>query len=218
MSKQVERELPVRMALAVVGLSIVLSGCFPLAAAGVASGTLAATDRRSIGTQLDDRSIQLKVANRLSNRFGEAASVSTTVYGRRVLLSGEVADESVKQAVEAEASRIEGVRLIVNEVAVMPKASVSSRSNDTLLTTKVKASLVEAQDVFANAFKVTTERGTVYLMGRVSEREAKRAAEIAAAVPGVSRVVKITDIISEEELKGLMATPSAEPSASNPRP
>jgi osmotically-inducible protein OsmY len=117
-----------------------------------------------------------------------------------VLLTGEVPSEADKVGVEQAVARIENVRSIVSELAVMGTTSLTARSNDTILTSKVKASFVDAKDLFANAFKVVTERGTVYLMGRVTEREANRASDIARGVSGVQKVVRVFDMITEAEL------------------
>ena len=196
------------LALLVLAVTPVLNGCFTLAAAGMATGTLAATDRRTVGTQVEDRGIQLKTSGKASS-FGDDVHVNTTVYNRRVLITGEVPDEATKAAVEREIATVENVQYVINELVVAGKTSLTSRSNDTLITGKVKAAMIDAKDVFASAFKITTERGTVYLMGLVTAREAQRAAEVAAAVAGVERVVKITDTISENELQKMTVTPPA---------
>jgi osmotically-inducible protein OsmY len=118
-----------------------------------------------------------------------------------VLLTGEVRDEQMKAAVEREVAAIEGVQSVVNELEVAGASSFTSRSNDTLITGKVKASFVDAKDVYANAIKVVTERGTVYLLGRVTQREGQMAGEVTRGVGGVQKVVKIFEYISEDELK-----------------
>ena len=105
-------------------------------------------------------------------------------------------------------ARVENVRSVVNELAIAGASSLTSRSNDALLTTKVKASLVDARDLYANAFKVVTERGIVYLMGRVTEREAARGAEVASTVPGVQKVVRVFEILGEDELRALKIEPA----------
>lgn len=184
-----------------------LQGCFTLAATGMATGTLAAIDRRTVGTQVEDRTIQIKALSRISNKFGEGVHANITVYNRRMLLTGEVPDAAVSAEIEREVSSIENVRLIVNELSVEPKSSLSSHSNDTLITGKVKAAMIDAKDVFVNAFKVTTERGIVYLLGSVTAKEAQRAAEVVSNVGGVVKVVKVLDIISEEDLQRMSATP-----------
>jgi osmotically-inducible protein OsmY len=158
------------------------------------------TDRRTSGTQIDDQAIELKGVKRVSETIGERGSVSVTSYNRVVLITGAVPTEADKAAVEQSISRIENVRSVVNELAIGIPSSFGGRSSDTLLTSKVKASMVDAKDVQVNAYKVVTERGVVYLMGRVTEREANRAADIARGVSGVQKVVKVFEVVSEAEL------------------
>jgi osmotically-inducible protein OsmY len=186
---------------AALAATTLLGACAPLLLGGAVAGTaLMVTDRRTSGTQVEDQTIELKAMTRVRETVGDRGHVNATSYSRLVLLTGEVPNEADKAAVEQAVGRIENVRAIVNELAVMGSASLTSRSNDTILTSKVKASFVDAKDVFANAFKVTTERGTVYLMGRVTEREANRASDIARGVSGVQKVVRVFEVISEAEL------------------
>lgn len=188
-----------------------LQGCLGLAVGGTVVGTLAATDRRTLGAQTEDRGITLKGESRIAKLTGDAGHVNVTSFNRRVLLTGEVRDAQMKSMVEREAAAIEGVVSVVNELEVAGVSSLTSRSNDALITGKVKASFVDAKDLFANSFKVVTERGNVYLMGRVTEREATRGAQVAAGVPGVRKVIKVFEYISEEDLKKM--TLSSEPQA-----
>jgi osmotically-inducible protein OsmY len=118
-----------------------------------------------------------------------------------VLLTGEVKDDAMKQTVEREVSAIEGVQSVVNELEIAGPSSLTSRSSDSLITTKVKASFVDTKDLYANAIKVTTERGIVYLMGRVTPREGELAGEVARGVSGVQKVVKVFEYITEGEYK-----------------
>jgi osmotically-inducible protein OsmY len=186
---------------AALAAATLLGACAPLLVGGAVAGTaLMVTDRRTSGTQVEDQAIELKALTRVRETVGDRGHVNATSYSRLVLLTGEVPSDADKAAVEQAVGRIENVRSIVNELAVMGSASLTSRSNDTILTSKVKASFVDAKDVFANAFKVVTERGTVYLMGRVTEREANRASDIARGVSGVQKVVRVFEVISEAEL------------------
>lgn len=192
-----------RPALLLAGLAAatLMSACAPLLVGGAVVGTsMVVTDRRTSGTQLEDQSIELKAKTRVREAVGERGHVNITSYNRTVLLTGEVAADVDKVAVEQAVAKIEGVRTVVNELAVMGSSSIASRSNDAVLTSKVKASYIDAKDVFANAIKVITERGTVYLMGRVTEREANRASDIARGVSGVQKVVKVFEVITEAEL------------------
>jgi osmotically-inducible protein OsmY len=195
-----------------------LSGCLPLVVGGaVVGGTLVATDRRTSGAQLEDEGIELRSVNRLREAFLERVHINATSYNRQVLLTGEVPTEADKVRAQEIVSRVENVRSIVNELAVLGNSTLTARSSDALVTGRVKASFVDAKDLYANAFKVITERGTTYLMGRVSQREADRATEIARTTPGVQRVVRVLEIISEEELQRLLPQP-AKPSTTPRNP
>jgi osmotically-inducible protein OsmY len=169
-----------------------------------------ATDRRTSGSVVEDEGIELRSSSRIKDALGDRGHINVTSYNRQVLLSGEVPSAQDKQLVEQIVSRVDNVRNIVNELAVMGNASLTQRSSDSLITGRVKASLVDAKDLFSNAFKVVTERGTTYIMGRVTEREAKRATQVVSSTSGVQKVVRIFEIISEEEL-ARMLPPPAEP-------
>lgn len=183
-----------------------LSGCFPLVMGGAVMGGMVAVDRRTSGTQLEDQSIELKGINRVHEATGGGRGhISITSYNRVVLLTGEAASDADRAAAENAVKQIENVRNVVNEVAVMEASTVGSRSSDAVLTSKVKASFVDAADLQASALKVVTERGVVHLMGRVTEREATRSSEVARGVSGVKKVVRVFDMITEAELANLRA-------------
>ncbi len=185
-----------------VGTSL-LGGCAPLILGGAVIGTgLVVTDRRTTGMQLEDRAIETKGEAR-ARELATLGRINVSSYNRTVLITGEVPGETERAAVEKAVSGVENVRTVVNELVVAPNLSVSQRSGDSLLGAKVKASLVDAKDVAANAYRVIAERGVVYLMGRVTEREAGRAVEISRSVPGVVKVVRVLDIITEEELAAM---------------
>ncbi len=198
------RSRPLLALLAAASLGAALSGCAALFIGGAfVGGALLVTDRRTSGTQIDDQSIELKAGSRARELLGDRGHINTTSYNRLVLITGEVSTEADKAAAEQAISRIENVRSVFNELGVTGISSLNSRSADTILTSKVKASLVDAKDILANVFKVVTERGTVYLMGRVTEREAGRATEVAQRVPGVLKVVRVFDILTDAELADL---------------
>lgn len=203
-----KRLLLTACAAAVLGTS--LTACFPLLVGGAAGGALVAMDRRTSGAQLEDEGIELRSMARLRDNIGSRARVSVTSYNRQVLLTGEVLNENDKKLVEQVVSRVENVSGVVNELAIIDSPSLVQRSSDVLITGQVKALLIDAKDLYANAFKVVTERGTVYLMGRVTQREADRATEIARGARGVQKVVRILEIISEEEMQRLLP-PMAKP-------
>lgn len=199
--------------------SALLSACAPLLL-GTAFGTgvLVASDRRTSGIQLEDQSIELRSASRLQEQFGERARVVVTSYNRRVLLTGEVPSEADRARANRTVAGVENVREIIDELGVMSSPSLSARSADSLVTARVKAALVDAPELHANTIKVVTERGTVYLMGRVSRREADRATEVTRSTSGVQRVVRVFELLSPEELARLQATPAAaDDNASQPK-
>jgi osmotically-inducible protein OsmY len=188
-------------------VTISLQGCIEMAVGGaVAMGGLSASDRRTLGAQTEDKAIALKAGNRIGNLIGDNGHVNINSYNRKVLLTGEVQDEKMKAAVEREAAAIEGVLSVINELEISGTSSVTSRASDTIITGKVKASLVDAKDISANLYKVVTERGTVYLMGRVTQREGKIAGEVASGVSGVTRVVKVFEYIDEDKVPQAQAS------------
>jgi osmotically-inducible protein OsmY len=190
-----------RSACALALAATQLAGCAPLLVGGaVVGGTMVVSDRRTTGTQVEDQSIEVKAANRLKEVLGDRAHVNVTSYNRTVLITGEAANEADKALIEQTVQRVENVRSTVNEVAVTIPSALSTRSNDALLTGKVKATYIDAKDLQVNAFKVVTERSNVYLMGRVTEREATRATDLARTVSGVQKVVRVFEIVTEQEL------------------
>ncbi len=202
---------------AALAATTALTACAPILLGGAIVGSsMVAIDRRTSGAQVDDQAIELKATRRINEILGDRGNVSTTSYNRVVLLTGTVLAEPDKAAVERAVAGIDNVKSIVNEVAIGTAASFGNRSNDTLLTSKVKASFVDAKDIQVNAYKVVTERGVVYLMGRVTEREANRAADIARGVSGVQKVVKVFEIVTEAELADLQPKPAPAPAAGKP--
>jgi len=180
--------------IAAGGLS--LSGCVPLVVGAAVGGTaLVATDRRSVGAQADDESIELKIANVRNSRWGDQVHVNITSYNGNVLLSGEAPDAAVKSTMEEIARTTAAVKHVYNEIEVRPATSLSDRSNDTYITSKVKARFLEQTAFSATHVKVVTERGVVYLMGLVRKDEGDAAARIASTTSGVVRVVKLFEYI-----------------------
>lgn len=191
--------------LALTALCASLNACAPLVVGGAVMGGMVATDRRTSGAQLEDEGIELRAISRLRDALGERGHVNVTSYNRQALLTGEVASEKDKQLAEQVVAKIENVRGTVNELGIMGASSLTSRSSDALITGRVKASFVDAKALSANAFKVVTERGTVYLMGRVTQAEAAKASDIARSVGGVQRVVRIFEYLSADEIRQLQA-------------
>lgn len=200
---------PLLAALLAVTATVSLQGCLPVMVGGTVMGTLAATDRRTIGAQTDDAAITLKGDGRARKITGEQGRVAVTSFNHRVLLTGEVKDEKMKAEVEQQIATIDGVKSIENDLVIAPVSTIGARSNDALITGKVKAAIIDTKDLYVNAFKIHTDRGVVYLMGRVTQREGKLAAEVARnAASKISKVVKLFEYISEDELKELSTKPA----------
>ena len=161
-------------ALAAAMVAIALGGCAAAMVGGAVAGGMVATDRRSTGAQVDDQNIELRASSSLSGTFGERAHINVTSYNAQVLITGEVLTEQDKQQAQQIVGKVPGVRSVVNELGVMPVTSFSQRSEDSLITAKVKASMVDASDVFGTLLKVVTARTTAHLMGRATPAEGHR--------------------------------------------
>jgi osmotically-inducible protein OsmY len=198
------------VAIAVAGaLVAMLQGCVGIVVGGAVVGGFAATDRRTLGAQTEDKEIALKANARLSSVVGDSGHVDITSYDRRVLLTGEVKDEQMKQAVEDEIKQIPGVQGVMNELDIIGISNFGSRSNDLFITSKISATFVNERGLNANSIKVVTERGTVYLLGRVTQHEGEIAASLVSGVSGVTRVIKMFEYISDDELKEMNAAQGA---------
>jgi len=178
--------------LLAVAAASTLASCVPVLVAGAAGGAaLVATDRRTTGAQVDDEGIELKVVTQASNLYGDRAHVNVTSYNGLVLLTGEVPDQGALSSLGNFTKAQAKVKAVQNELVVAPPTDISQRSNDTYITSKVKARFVEANKFSPNAVKVVTERGVVYLMGIVTKAEGDNAGETAATTDGVGKVVKV---------------------------
>lgn len=190
--------------LAGIGLVLVtlqgLAGCFPLVAAGAATGVMATLDRRTYGAQTEDQAIEIRASSRFSEEVQRAGRIGVTSFNRKVLLTGQVNDERSKAAAEAAVAGMPNVSSVHNELFVGTPPGIATAASDTTITARVRAALLEARDLQSNAFKVVTESGTVYLMGMVTRREGDRGAQVASRVGGVNRVVTVFEYLSEDEL------------------
>jgi osmotically-inducible protein OsmY len=195
------------------GVALTLQGCALAVVGAAAGGTLIATDRRTLGAQTEDREIQVKALSRIKDNVSDQAHVNVTVFNRRVLLTGEVPDDASKQRAEAVVRDINNVGGIVNELAVQPASTYSSRANDSYLEGRVKTAMVGEKDLSANYYKVVCERSVVYLMGLVTQDEGAHGADVTARVPGVEQVVKVFQYIKPDEAKALEAAAASGASA-----
>ena len=171
-----------------------MQGCVPVAAVGIGSAvTKVSNDRRTSGTQIEDEGIELRASNRIAERWGDKVHVNVASYNRSVLLTGEVADQTTRGEIEKLASGVMNVRGITNEIAVAGIAAMPARANDSFLTSKVKARFVDANQFNPFHVKVITENSTVYLLGIVTEAEAKAATDLARTTGGVRKVVRLLE-------------------------
>ncbi len=168
-----------------------LVACVPAVVGGAATGGAIAADRRTSGIFVEDENIELKAANKMRTNLGEQSHVNVTSYNRNVLLTGEVPDEARKTLAANLLKEIQNITNVTNEIAIAPKASLSSRSNDTYITSKVKTRFVTENRFPANHVKVVTEDSVVYLLGMVTQEEAEAAVDIARNTDGVTKVVKV---------------------------
>lgn len=193
------------IACAMLATTLLATGCAPLVVGGIGVGAMAALDRRTVGAQTEDTEIELRGASRMSDAIKGAKGVAITSYNRRVLLTGQVPDETAKTDAERAMRQVPGVREVHNELELANRVGFSTTANDAAITTRVKAGYVNEKALNSNAVKVVTENGVVYLMGLVSEREGPGYAGVASRVPGVRRVVTLFEYISEEELARINA-------------
>ena len=200
--------LPIRrlaVVAALLGSTLAASGCLPIAATGMAVGTMAAMDRRTVGAQTEDTEIEIRAGNRMPDAIKGARGVSITSYNRRVLLTGQVPDEASKADAERAVRQVPGVREVHNELELANRVSFSTTANDSAITARVKAGFLEQKALNTNAVKVVTENGVVFLMGLLTQREGPAYATVASRVPGVRRVVTLYEYISDEELARITA-------------
>lgn len=177
-----------------------LQGCFGLVAAGAGAGVgtavLVAEDRRTFGAITEDQEIEFKARSRIAEALKEAAHISVTSYNRTVLLTGQAPAEDAKRQVEAIVAGMSNVRAIENDIVIAAPSSLTSRTNDSYLTSKVKARMLDAQQFQVNHVKVVTENNVVYLLGLVTRKEGEAAAEIARTTDGVQKVVKVFEYVT----------------------
>lgn len=205
---------------AALGASLVpsLQGCFPIVATGVAVGVMSAMDRRTVGAQADDEAFEWKAQSLISERIGDKAHVNATSYNRKVLLTGEVPNEEARAQIADITRGITNVAGVYNEVRISPASTLSARGNDSYITSKIKARLVDAKQVSTNHVKVVTEGGVAYLMGIVNDGEAQAAIQTARTTDGVRKVVNLFEVVSQAETRRLDALRQEEKRKSSPAP
>ncbi len=202
------------LSVAVGVLLLQLGGCIAvpaMMAGGAAVGTMVATDRRTPGAVVEDRGIETKAALRIREALGDAVHVNVSSYNRTALITGEVPDAKHKAQVEKIVMKIENVQKTLSELAIMDNASMTARVSDGVLAGRIKAALIDEKTLIANAFKVTVERGVVYVQGRATAKEIALMTDIVSGLNGVTRVVRILDTLNEEDLEGMLPAPPTLP-------
>ena len=188
-----------------------LQGCLPAVAVGVASGALVSLDRRSIGTQAEDESLEWKASARIGEKFGEKVHVNFTSFNRKILLTGEVPSAEIRSEVEQQVSGISNLQAVYNELAIGAMTSFSAHSNDAYITSKVKGRFVDVGKFNPIRVKVVTEAGTVYLLGLLTQREADSAVWVTRTTAGVQKVVNVMEIVSDAQARELDNDSPAKP-------
>ena len=202
------------VATALISLSLpALQGCIPAVATGIGAGALMIVDRRTGETYLADEAIEIRSLNRISEKFGDKVHINVTSYNMKVLLTGEVPDAGIKDELEKSVAGVVNVKGVTNEVTVGGISSFSARSNDTYITSKVKARFIDANKFQVNHVKVVTEAGTVFLLGLVTRKEGDDAAEIARTTAGVKKVVRVFEYIEFKDAQRLDNRPPEETKA-----
>lgn len=195
---------------AVIGSLPLLQGCIPaVIATGATVGVMSAQDRRTTGAQADDEAIEWKAAQQVPEAYKATAHLNFTSFNRRLLITGEVPSEEARSTIGEQVGKLEGVKEVFNETIVGPASSLSTRTNDSYVTSKVKARLVDEKTLSANHIKVVTEAGTTFLMGIVTDREAKVAVAVTRRTAGVARVVNLMEVLSDAEVRRLETLPNA---------
>lgn len=196
--------VPRRRVLVALGLLPLLSACVPaVIVTGAAVGVVSYHDRRSTGTQADDETTEWRARNRLPAIWRERGNVNFTAYNRRVLVSGEVPDERAKEEIGALAAALDGVQKVHNELRIGPVSTVGERADDVLLSSRIKARLLDQKVVSSNHVKPVSERGVVFLMGIVSEAEAQAAIDVVRTTAGVAKVVSLFEILPASDIRRL---------------
>jgi osmotically-inducible protein OsmY len=200
-------------AIVTAGVLAMLNGCVLLVGGAAVGGGLVAADRRTVGIQLEDGKIESRVNSALIDNIPKGAmNVNVTSYNRKVLLAGQVKTAEQRATAESVAGKVENVREVVNELTVGELATLGDRTDDTLLAGKVKTALLGTEGVPTEVVKTTVEQGVVYLLGKVTPSEAEAAATATSRVSGVRRVVKLFDLITDQEVAAIKKSQAESPS------
>lgn len=196
---------PLIVCAALLGAGATLTACVPLLIGGAAATTgMVVVDRRTVGEQVEDKSIELKIGGQFRADFGDAVRSTVTVYDGVVLLTGDTISNEFKTKTTEVARKVENVKSVSNQIDVVKQlASFGVVSNDIWITSKVMTILATTKDIPSRTIVVTTDRSVVYLMGLVTQHEGDLAAKAASQVVGVKRVEKLFQIITPADAKRL---------------
>lgn len=177
----------------ILGGFALIQACAPVIVAGGATAAVATTDRRSVGTQLDDKNIELTARRKLNDdkRLGDDVHVNITCFNGTMLLTGEATTAEQRDIVVSLVRTLQGVKRVINEISVTEPTAFASRTNDGWITGRVKTKLLADEKIPGRQVKVVTENGVVYLLGLVTQKEGELAAEATRTVDGIKRVVKL---------------------------
>ncbi|WP_079432772.1 BON domain-containing protein [Zoogloea sp. LCSB751] len=194
---------PLAWTALVLGTLAAAQGCIPVIVGGTGMAVAMVSDRRSSGAYVEDEGIEWKSVKRIEDALGDKVHVNTTAFNRKLLLTGEAFNEASRDEAGRIAAAVENVKEVVNELRVAPTSTLSARSNDSYISSKVKARFVDQKDFRVQQVKVVTEASTVYLMGLVTQREGNAATEVTRTTSGVQKVVRVFEYISEDEARRL---------------
>jgi len=195
-------KMKLTLAAALISALPLLQGCVPVViGAGAAAGVMTVHDRRSTGVQTDDETLEWKAMQQVPEQYKASSHLNFTAYNGRLLITGEAFTPEAKAAIGDAMGKIQGVKRVENDIAVAPVSPLGNRSNDGYITSKLKARLVDEKQLSANHIKVVTENTVAYLMGIVTEREAKVAVQIARTTDGVRKVVNLMEVLPDADIK-----------------
>ncbi|MGC6406041.1 division/outer membrane stress-associated lipid-binding lipoprotein [Bisgaard Taxon 45] len=179
--------------------ALLLQGCVTATIAGTAAvATKVATDPRTVGTQVDDETLEEKVrfAIRKDAQVKSEARINIISYSGRVLLIGQAPNASVAEVATSLAKGVEGVNEVYNQIRIQPPISFGQIAKDGVTTTEIKSKMLVDSRVKSTDIKVVTENAEVFLMGNVTQAQADVAADIARNVSGVNKVVKVFNYLN----------------------
>ena len=176
-----------------------LSACAVVAVGGVTAGATIMADRRTPAVQAIDKGIELQAENALDKRFGDKANINVTSFNQKVLLTGEVQDDGIKNEAGDYVKSMKNARSSFNELVVGPISSYTARASDSYLESKIKTQMIFTDQLPSNSMAIVAEGGNIYLMGILTQNEAALAKKVASNTNGVKEVFAYFDIISDAE-------------------